>query len=73
MAKLCPSISCTVVSARRDVNDGNTALPLMPVIVTPAWLSSDTSGRTRRLMRPLPSTVGVKLTETPNSFSSSVT
>ena len=73
IAKLWPSISCTVVSALREVKDGNTALTPPALIWMPAALSSDTSGRTRRLMRPLPNTVGVNFTETPNSFSSSVT
>ena len=72
IAKLWPSISCTVVSALREVNEGSTALMPPPEIVTPVAFSSDTSGRTRRLMRPPPSTVGVNFTDTPNSFSSSV-
>jgi len=73
IAKLWPSISCTVVSALRVVKVGSSEVLPEPVTVMPVGLSSDTSGRTRRLMRPPPSTVGVNLTDTPNSFSSSVT
>ena len=61
MAKLWPSISCTVVSALREISDGRIALPFRPLRVTPLGFSSETSGRTFRLMRPLPSTVGVSL------------
>ena len=72
MAKLWPSANCTVVSALREVKDGSTEEPDTPEMVTPEGLSSDTSGRTCRLMRPPPRTVGVKRTDTPNSFSCSV-
>ena len=74
MAKLWPSNSCTVVVARRVVNEGRMAVVEMPVAVMPmpSLFRSDTSGDTFRLMRPPSSTVGVNLTATPNSFSSSV-
>ncbi len=76
MAKLWPSCSCTVVAARRVVNDGRIAVALLlepgVVMPMPSRLSSDTSGATRRLMRPPASTVGVNFTATPYSFSSSV-
>ena len=48
--------SLVVVSARRVVSDGI----WKPLSVTEFWLeTSDTSGRTRRLIRPLERTVGV--------------
>src|SRR5450830_1390514 len=74
MAKLWPSSRCTVVVARRVVNEGRMAVVEMPVAVMPmpSLFRSDTSGDTFRLMRPPSSTVGVNLTATPNSFSSSV-
>ena len=55
------------------VNAGNTA-ELTPAkrMPMPSRFSSDTSGATFRLMRPPSSTVGVKCTEIPNSFSTSV-
>ena len=74
MAKLWPSISCTVVAVLRDVNEGRIALPVTPAATMPipSRLSSDTSVTISRLIRPPSSTVGRKRTDTPNSFSSSV-
>ena len=73
MAKLSPSRSCTVVEARRVVIEGNRLLwSPNPLTVVPTCDSSETSGVTRRLIRPSSSTVGKKRRPTPNSFSSNV-
>ena len=63
MAKLWPLPSSTVVSARRVDSAGMTrSLSL----IAPLSLRSLTSGRTRMLIRPALSTVGVKARLTPN-------
>ena len=73
IAKLWPSASCTVVDARRVVISGKIARAwVVPLpIPTPSRDSSDTSGDTRKLIRPPESTVGVNRKPMPNSFSSS--
>lgn len=69
MTRLCPSLSCTVVSARLTVRDGITEVtPLMEVKGEPVCDRSETSDTNLRLTRELPSTVGVNLTPMPNSF-----
>ncbi|MNH26051.1 hypothetical protein D3C79_860800 [compost metagenome] len=73
ITRLCPSLSCTVVSARRTENEGMMEVtPLIDVKGEPVCDRSDTSDTSLRLTRALPSTVGVNLTPMPNSFSSSV-
>ena len=62
ITKLWPSRSSTVVWARRTISGGTE----MPATVT-GWLMSSwlTSGSILRLIRPPPSTVGVKARPTP--------
>ena len=73
ITKLCPSLSCTVVSARRTVNDGSTEVtPPTVVKGEPVCDNSDTSDTIFKLIRVPSSTIGVNLTPIPNSFSCSV-
>ncbi|VWD07640.1 hypothetical protein BCO18430_04384 [Burkholderia contaminans] len=74
IANVSPSPICTVVDARRVVISGRIDVPpmLVALSVTPVCDSSDTSGATFRLIRPLLSTVGVNFSATPNSSSCSV-
>ncbi len=61
--KLWPSRSSIVVEARRTISAGTeTPLLTVTVCVVSIWL---TSGSIFRLIRPLPSTVGVKASPTP--------
>ena len=74
MASEPPEGISTVVSARRVRIEGmvSVVVSLMPTdCVSVSWLSvesSDTSVMTLRLMRPSPSTTGVKFRPTPNFF-----
>ena len=72
MAKLWPSRSSTLVLARRTLRPGMATLPVVRRMELAASISL-TSGSILRLMRPSSSTMGVKLSLTPNSLNWMVT